>query len=88
MSRDRLLARLREMREHSDWRGEREPPTTLAHGESAPPERRSVAEIDATLQQQIDQIAIAGLPHTIQFVSGCLTIRCRDGNIWSSNWSW
>lgn len=30
------------------------------------------------LQEQIDLIPIAGLPDTIQFAAGSLTIRCRD----------
>jgi hypothetical protein len=31
-----------------------------------------------TLQKQIDRIAIAGLPHTIQFAPGSLSICCRN----------
>ena len=36
------------------------------------------AAIDATLQQQIDQLATAGLPDSIQLAPGYLTIRCTS----------
>jgi hypothetical protein len=80
-----LLARLRELQDHPDWRWERERRTRIRTriDDLNPSSRRrhSLAPIGAALQQQIDHIAIAGLPDTIQLAPGRLTIRCRDWNI-------
>ncbi len=75
-----LMARLRELQEHPDWRWEREHRIQIGTriDDLNPSRRRSLVSIDGALQQQIDHIAIAGLPDTIQFTPGCLTIRCRD----------
>jgi hypothetical protein len=80
ISRACLLARLRELQEHPDWRWERERRTRIRAciDELNPSPRRSLVPIGAALQQQLEHIAIAGLPDTIQFAPGSLTIRCRD----------
>ena len=75
-----LMARLRELQEHPEWRWEQERRIQIGTriDNLNPSHRRSLVSIDAALQQQIDGIAIAGLPDSIQFSLGCLTIRCRD----------
>jgi hypothetical protein len=43
-----------------------------------PASRRSLVPTGTTLQKQIDQITILGLPDTIQFAPGSLSICCRN----------
>jgi hypothetical protein len=77
-----LLARLRELQEHPDWRWERERRTRIRTRindlNPSPRRRRSLVPIGVVLQQQIDRIVIAGLPDTIELAPGSLTIHCRD----------
>jgi hypothetical protein len=64
ISRSRLMARLRELQEHPDWRWERERRGEIRAriGDLRPRPRRSLVSIGTQLQQQIDQTAINGLP--------------------------
>lgn len=80
ISRGQLLARLRELREHPDWRWERSRRQQVwSRIQDLRPRRRpSVVEIHAALEQQIDQLATAGLPDTVQLAPGCMVIRCRS----------
>ena len=79
ISRSLLMARLREANDHPEWRWERQRRAVIRARVEAlhPTSRRSVVRVDAGLQSQIDRLAIAGLPSTIQLTPGCLTIRCR-----------
>ncbi|HMF78789.1 MAG TPA: hypothetical protein VK604_24240 [Bryobacteraceae bacterium] len=69
-----------ELLEHPDWRWERERRGHIRAriDELHPRSRRSLVPIGTTLQQQIDQVAITGLPDTIQFAPGRLSINCRN----------
>jgi hypothetical protein len=80
IGRARLMARLREMQEHPDWRWERERREQIrAHIDTLRPnQRRSLVPVGEALQQRIDLISIAGLPDTVRFAAGRLTIHCRD----------
>jgi hypothetical protein len=63
------IARLREMQEHPDWRWERNRRERIRAriDNLRPGSRRSIVCVDASLQEQIDRVAITGLPTTIQF---------------------
>jgi hypothetical protein len=80
ISRARLMARLREMQEHPDWRWERERREQIRARIDTlrPNQTRSLVPVGEALQQRIDLISIAGLPDTVRFVAGRLTIHCRD----------
>lgn len=82
ISRGLLIARLREAQEHPEWRWELERQRTvrerLAALRTPSPQRKSLVAVDATLQRQMEQVEIAGLPDTIQLSPGRLTICCRD----------
>ena len=80
IGRARLLARLREMQEHPDWRWERERREQIRARIDTlrPNQRRSLVPVGEALQQRIDLISIAGLPDTVRFAAGRLTIHCRD----------
>jgi len=74
------MARLREMQEHPDWRWERERREQIRAriGTLRPNKRRSLVPVGEALQQRIYLISIAGLPDTVRFAAGRLTIHCRD----------
>jgi hypothetical protein len=78
--RARLMARLRELQEHPDWRWERERHEHIREriDDLHPSPRRSLVPLNNALRQQIDQVTIAGLPNTIQFAPGRLSICCRN----------
>jgi hypothetical protein len=80
ISRGKLMARLRELLEHPDWRWERERRGQIRARieELRPRPRRSLVAAGTALQQQIHQTAIIGLPETIQFAPGCLSICCQS----------
>jgi hypothetical protein len=80
IARTRLMARLRELQEHPEWRWERERRGSIRAriDDLRPASRRSLVPTGTTLQKQIDQIAITGLPDTIQFAPGSLSICCRN----------
>lgn len=80
ISRDKLMARLRELQEHSQWRWERERRAQIrARIDSLrPTQRRSLVQVGESLKQQIDRIPIAGLPDTIELAANRLTIHCRN----------
>ena len=80
ISRGKLMARLRELQEHPDWRWERERRGQIRARieELRPRPRRSLVAAGTALQQQIHQTAIIGLPETIQFAPGCLFICCQS----------
>src|ERR1039457_2942784 len=80
ISRARLMARLRETQEHPDWRWERERRERIRARIDTlrPNQRRSLVPVGEALQQRIDLISIAGLPDTVRFAAGRLTIHCRD----------
>jgi hypothetical protein len=80
IGRARLMARLREMQEHPDWRWEREGREQIRARIDTlrPNKRRSLVPVGGALQQRIDLISIAGLPDTVRFAAGRLTIHCRD----------
>jgi hypothetical protein len=74
------MARLRELHEHPEWRWERDRRGSIRAriDDLRPAARRSLVPTGSTLQKQIDQIAIGGLPDTIQFAPGNLSICCRN----------
>jgi hypothetical protein len=80
IARTRLMAHLRELQEHPEWRWERERRGAIRAqiDDLRPASRRSPVPTGSTLQKQIDQIAIIGLPDTIQFAPGNLSICCRN----------
>jgi hypothetical protein len=80
IGRARLMARLREMQERPDWRWERERREQIRARIDTlrPNQRRSLVPVGEALQQRIDLISIAGLPDTVRFAAGRLTIHCRD----------
>src|SRR5450631_3011201 len=80
ISRGKLMARLRELQEHPDWRWERERRGQIRARieELRPHPRRSLVAAGVALQQQIHQTAVIGLPETIQFAPGCLFICCQS----------
>ena len=69
IGRARLMARLREMQEHPDWRWERErrEQIRVRIDTLRPNQRRSLVPVGEALQQRIDLISIAGLPDTVRF---------------------
>ena len=80
ISRDRLMARLREAQENRDWRWESERRQSVQRRmESIETQRRkSLVPVDALLENQMEELGRPGLPATIQFTAGLLTIRCND----------
>jgi len=79
IGRGQLMARLREAQEHPDWRWERQRRQRIRENiESLRPTRRSLVPITPVLQKQIAQIPAAGLPETVCWSEGRLTIVCRD----------
>ena len=80
ISRDRLMARLREAQENRDWHWESERRQSVQRRiESLETHRRkSLVPVDATLEKQMEELRTAGLPDTIQLTAGLLTIRCNS----------
>src|SRR5450755_248760 len=80
ISRGTLIARLREAQEHPGWRWERERREQIRARIDTlrPNQRRSLVPVGEAFQQWIDLISIAGLPDTVRFAAGRLTIHCRD----------
>ena len=75
-----LVARLREAQEHPDWKWEAIRRQAV-HGRidncnAARP--KSVVTVTSELQQQMENVAATGLPDTIRFSAGYVTITCRD----------
>jgi hypothetical protein len=75
------MARLREAYEYRDWRWESERRQAV-HDRIDCLEnfsrRKSLVPIDATFENQLEELRTAGLPGTIQLTDGLLTIRCND----------
>lgn len=80
ISRNKLMARLREAQEHPDWRWERERRQSIRNRIETlrPAPRKSQVPVTPELQTQLDAIAKTGLPASVRFTSGHLTIACRD----------
>jgi hypothetical protein len=80
INRGRLMARLREAQEHPGWRWERERRQAIRNRIETlrPIPRKSQVPVTTELQSQMDAIPSTGLPSTIRFVPGQLTIACRD----------
>ncbi len=80
LSRGQLMARLREAQEHPDWRWERERRQRIRQhvDQLRPAHRRSLVPVTSELRERIEAVAIAGLPESIRFEPGRLTITCRD----------
>jgi hypothetical protein len=77
ISRTLLMARLREVQEHPQWRWERERRIRIRDRIDSlrVNNRKSVVPIDAALRQATE---IDGLPATIQLSRGLLAIHCSD----------
>jgi hypothetical protein len=80
ISRCKLMARLRELQEHPDWRweGERRQSIRNRIATLRPVPRKSQVPVTSGLQSQLDALPSTGLPATIQFAPGQLTITCQD----------
>jgi hypothetical protein len=90
IARTRLMARLRELQEHPEWRWERERRGSIRAriDDLRPASRRSLVPTGSTLQKQINQIVIAGLPDTIQFAPAVCPFAAGTWSIWWNNWFW
>jgi hypothetical protein len=80
IGRGRLMARLREAQEHPEWRWERERRQTIRDRVDSlrPTGSRSQVPVTPALRKQVETVASIGLPATIRFEPGRLTIACRD----------
>jgi hypothetical protein len=80
ISRTLLMARLREVQEHPQWRWERERRIRIRDRIDAlrVNNRKSGVPIDAALRQATETEEIDGLPATIQLSRGLLAIHCSD----------
>ena len=76
ISRGKLMARLREAQEHPAWRWERERRQSIRNRIETlrPVHRKSQVPVTTELQNQMDAIPSTGLPSTIRFAPGQLTI--------------
>jgi len=74
------MARLREAHEHPHWHRERERRIRIREriDQLRPANRKSIVPVTRDLQKRMEALAIGGLPESIRFDPGCLTITCRD----------
>src|SRR5450631_1800620 len=87
ISRGKLMARLRELQEHPDWRWERERREQIrARIDTLRPNQRpSLVPVGEGLQQQIDLISMAGLPDTVRFAAGRLGRVLERNRFWRAS---
>jgi len=80
ISRALLMARLREVQEHPQWRWERERRIRIRDRIDSlrVNNRKSLVPIDSALRQATETAEIDGLPATIQLSRGLLAIHCSD----------
>jgi hypothetical protein len=80
ISRTLLMARLREVQEHPQWRWERERRIRIRDRIDSlrVNNRKSLVPIDAALRQATETAKTDGLPATIQLSRGLLAIHCSD----------
>ena len=80
ISRGLLMARLREAQDHPDWRWERERRQSIRNRIETlrPVPCKSQVSVTPELQTQLDAVAKTGLPASVRFTPGQLTIACRD----------
>jgi hypothetical protein len=80
ISRTLLIARLREAQEHPHWRweGERRIRIRERIDQLRPTHRKSIVPVTRDLQERMVAVAVGGLPESIRFDPGRLTITCRD----------
>ena len=80
ISRTLLMARLREVQEHPQWRWERERRIRIRDRIDSlrVNNRKSLVPIDVALRQATETAEIDGLPATIQLSRGLLAIHCSD----------
>jgi hypothetical protein len=80
ISRTLLMARLREAHEHPHWHWERERRIRIREriDQLRPANRKSIVPVTRDLRERIEVLVIGGLPESIRFDPGCLTITCRD----------
>jgi hypothetical protein len=80
ISRTLLMARLWEAHEHPHWHWERERRSRIREriDQLRPANRKSIVPVTPDLRERMEALAIGGLPESIRFDPGRLTITCRD----------
>lgn len=80
ISRSKLMARLREAHENRDWHWELERRQRIRRhvDQLRPALKKSTVPVTRELREQMEAVAISGLPESIRFEPGRLTITCRD----------